>query len=134
MHFLVVENDSETGAVIRAALEAGAAGTSCYLTRNTSEAQAYLTGAGMYANRSLYPLPSAIITNLWLGYESSRAFLSWVRQQPAFDNIQLIVLISSAHHLSSFDVLDFANSTLLLKHQEPEEFSRTVQELTLTNV
>ena len=74
LHFLIVENDPDDAYLIARAFKKIPHCGTVSLTRNTSEAKAYLKGAGMYADRQQFPFPSAILSE-GLGLKS--AGLTW---------------------------------------------------------
>src|SRR4051794_6700956 len=78
--FLIVENDQNDAFLIRRALASSRCGHAS-LCRNPSEAKAYLKGAGMYADRSKYPFPDVILTDLRMDDETGVELVEWVRQQ-----------------------------------------------------
>lgn len=88
--FLVLEDDADDALLIRRAFTN--ARCFAFVCRNTSEARAYLTGAGMYADRRQYPFPEIFVTDLRLGEESGLNFLAWVRNQPELKHLEVVVL------------------------------------------
>src|SRR5436305_11482190 len=66
--FLVLEDDANDALLIRRAFTNAAC--RAFVCRNTSEARAYLVGAGMYGNRDRFPFPDIFMTDLRLGDES----------------------------------------------------------------
>ena len=94
--FLIVENDPNDAFLIRRAL-ASAKCAPASVCRNVSEAKAYLKGAGMYANRSKYPMPDVVLTDLRMEEESGIELVEWIRQQePPLRDITVLILTGSA--------------------------------------
>ncbi|HUS36867.1 MAG TPA: response regulator [Verrucomicrobiae bacterium] len=94
--FLIVENDPNDAFLIRRALSSAKC-TPASVCRNVSEAKAYLKGAGMYANRSKYPMPEVILTDLRMEDESGIELVEWIRQQePPLRDITVLILTGSA--------------------------------------
>jgi CheY-like chemotaxis protein len=97
--FLIVENDPSDAFLIRRALASKRCGQS-FLCRNPSEAKAYLKGAGMYADRSKYPLPEVILTDLRMEDESGIELVEWIREQePPLRDTKILILTGSASPL-----------------------------------
>jgi len=67
-----------------------------FVCRNTSEARAYLQGAGMYADRRLYPFPEAVVSDVRLGDESGVSFLAWMKNIQHLAEMPVIMLTGSA--------------------------------------
>lgn len=91
--FLILEDDANDALLIRRAFTSAAC--RAFVCRNTSEARAYLVGAGMYENRHRYPFPDIFITDLRLGDESGMQFLQWIRSKEEFKGLPVIILTAS---------------------------------------
>lgn len=55
----------------------------------------YLKGTGVYANRAEFPLPSLVLLDLKLPYVMGLDVLKWIRAQPEFQAVIVIVFTSS---------------------------------------
>jgi CheY-like chemotaxis protein len=66
-----------------------------HVVRDGAEAVEYLSGEGPFANREEHPLPELILLDLKLPRMDGFQVLQWLRQQPDFGNIPVIVLTSS---------------------------------------
>jgi two-component system response regulator len=64
---------------------------------NGQEAIDYLTGAGKYADRQKFPLPGLVLLDLKLPIKMGLEVLEWIRSQPAFKSLVVIVLSSSIY-------------------------------------
>src|SRR5579862_4247684 len=69
--------------------------TVLYAVADGREAMWYLQGEGKYANRDEYPLPDIFLLDLKLPRYSGFEVLAWVRNQPAFSTLRVLVLTSS---------------------------------------
>lgn len=95
--FLVVENDPNDAFLINRALSASPHCGSSFVCRNPSEARALLLGAGMYANRTAYPLPDVILTDMNMGAESGLELVKWIRQQSSpMKHLPIFILTGSS--------------------------------------
>lgn len=92
--FLVLEDDADDALLIRRAFVK--AECFAFVCRNTSEARAYLTGAGMYSDRDTYPFPDIFVTDLRLGDESGVNFLAWIRSQESLRHLTVFALSGQA--------------------------------------
>jgi CheY-like chemotaxis protein len=93
--FLVVEDSENDALLIRRAFRA-LEDCRAVVCRNLSEGRAYINGAGMYQDRTKYPFPNAIISDLHLGIESGLEFLKWVKAHPQFKEMPIYVLTGTA--------------------------------------
>ena len=93
---LLVEDDENDVLVMTMALEK--AGLTCPIrvARDGREAQDYLSGAGKFADRHEHPLPYLILLDLKLPRVMGLEVLKWLREQPEFDSIIVLILSSSS--------------------------------------
>ena len=56
----------------------------------------YLAGAGEFSNRTEHPLPCLLLLDLNLPRQSGLEVLKWVRDQPDFQNLPIVILTSSS--------------------------------------
>jgi len=95
-HFLVVEDDANDAIQIRRIFNSLEPECTVSVCRNTSEARAYLKGAGMYADRITYPLPDTVISDIRLPEESGIDLIRWLRSEEHFAEIPVVVLTGAA--------------------------------------
>ena len=95
-HFLLIENEREQAFALEKALQTAEFRRSWALCRNVSEAKAYLIGAGMYEDRSRFPMPHVLITDLDLGSESGLDLLDWCESRDELREVPIVVLAGSA--------------------------------------
>src|SRR6266853_2902470 len=55
----------------------------------------YLEGEGVYADRSLHPLPDVVVVDLKMPELSGFNFLAWRKASPVFSSIPVVVLSGS---------------------------------------
>lgn len=56
----------------------------------------YLSGEGDYADRAAHPLPQVLLLDIKMPYLTGRDVLEWVRRQPQFATLPVVMLTSSA--------------------------------------
>lgn len=95
LKILMVEDDPNDVLFVRHALERGQEGHSAYFVENGNEAISYLMGEGKYGDRSEYPLPNIIITDLKMPKLDGLGFLKWLRTHSEQAVIPTIVMSSS---------------------------------------
>ena len=63
--------------------------------RNGEQAIAYLKGEGAYNDREKHPLPSVMLLDLNMPMKNGFDVLAWVRAQPGFKRLSVIILTAS---------------------------------------
>ena len=66
-----------------------------HVVTNGEEVVAYLKGEGRFSDRAQYPLPGLVLLDLKMPRMNGFEVLQWVRQQPQFTALQIVVLSSS---------------------------------------
>jgi len=124
---LLAEDREDDILLIRKAFEKGDIRNPLYVVRDGEEVVSYLKGTGRFFNRDEYPLPDLLLLDLKMPRMDGFDVLRWLRQQPAFGSLRVVVLTSSdqirdanvAYHLgaNSFMVkpTDFENVVELSK-------------------
>lgn len=69
------------------------------VVRSGRDALDYLAGNGHYSDRQRYPLPSLVLLDLKLPGMQGMDVLEWIRQQPQFQSLAVVVF--SASHLET---------------------------------
>jgi CheY-like chemotaxis protein len=90
--FLAIENDPDEAYLLARAFDKLHDVARVYICRNAGEARAYLTGAGMYADRDKYALPEILLSDLDVPMENGLDVLKWIREEPSFKNLPIVVL------------------------------------------
>ena len=93
--FLIVEDEPADAEFIQHAFGATGRADRILLAANGEEAVAHLTGKAEKADRSRFPLPDVIITDLKMPHMNGLELLRWLQTQDAFRNIPRVVLTSS---------------------------------------
>ncbi len=72
-------------------------GIACPLrvVRNGQEAMDYLSGRGLFEDREKYPLPCLMLLDLKLPVRTGFEVLQWIRNDPVFKNLVVVVFSSS---------------------------------------
>jgi CheY-like chemotaxis protein len=65
------------------------------VVRNGQEAVDYLAGTGNYVQREKYPMPGLLLLDLKMPWMDGFDVLKWLRSQPQFDTLPVVVLTSS---------------------------------------
>ena len=91
-HFLVIENGAKEAALVDRAFGALPGCGTVSIARNVSEAKAYLCGAGIYSDRSKFPLPSPILSDYDVDDGSGLELLRWVKADTTLEKIPFVLL------------------------------------------
>ena len=91
---LVEDNEDDAFFMNRALRDAGITNP-VRLVEDGQQAIDYLGGAGEYADRKDNPLPMVVFLDLKLPFKSGHEVLEWIRKQPEFAKLIVIVLTSS---------------------------------------
>ena len=125
--FLVLEDDASDALLIRRAFTNAAC--NAFVCRNTSEARAYLVGAGMYGERGRFPFPDIFMTDLRLGDESGIQFIEWVRSKPELKDLPIIILSGKATGRDIAAAKALGVSRVWQKPSDPLILQNMIQEL-----
>ncbi|MDF3056900.1 MAG: putative response regulator, CheY [Rariglobus sp.] len=93
---LIVEDDINDQEFIRRAFKQSGVANHIAAVNDGEEATTYLRGLGLYADRSLHPLPRLIITDLKMPRMGGIDLLAWLSSRKEFRLIPTIVLTSSS--------------------------------------
>ena len=100
---LIVEDEEHDVEFLRRALHRAGVANPVQCVSNGEQAIAYLSGDGEYADRTRYPVPVVMVTDLKMPQMGGLELLRWVKSNPKYRVIPTIVLTSST---SEADVLD----------------------------
>jgi CheY-like chemotaxis protein len=64
--------------------------------KDGKQARDYLAGEAPFENRQRYPLPGLVLLDLNLPYWSGFEVLKWIREQPEFRSLPVVVFTSSS--------------------------------------
>jgi CheY-like chemotaxis protein len=92
---LLVEDREDDILLIKKAFAKGFVDNPLQVVRDGEEAIHYLAGEGRYSNRAEYPLPDLILLDLKLPKVDGFEVVRWIRRQPGFGSIPVVVLTSS---------------------------------------
>lgn len=92
---LVIEDDVNDALLIRRTLKSAGVRNPYRLVRDGDSAIRYLVGTGIYADRQKYPLPELVLLDLRMPGMNGFELLRWIRNQPEFRKLRVVVLTSS---------------------------------------
>ena len=84
----------------------------------------YLDGHGRFANRAVYPLPGLVLLDLKLPHKSGREVLQWIRSQPGFRRMVIIVFTTAQYAGDVGLAYDLGANSFLVKPTDFSEYLR----------
>jgi CheY-like chemotaxis protein len=93
---LLVEDNEDDAFLMERALKAAAIANPLFTVEDGQQAIDYLSGTGPYSDRTKYPLPAIVLLDLKLPIKDGLEVLAWIRKQPQFENMVIVVLTSSS--------------------------------------
>jgi DNA-binding response OmpR family regulator len=99
------------------------------VARYGNEAILYLKGVGIYGDRIHYPLPDLIIIDLAVPDGSGLAVLGWIRRQPEFNGVPVIILSDPSQNRLLKDAFDKGANAYYVKRDDFEGLARMIRSL-----
>src|ERR1051325_9982771 len=88
---LVVEDDTNDAFFIKRAFQSAGIERPAHICENGRDGINYLRGEGAYADRTRFPHPHFILTDLKMPVASGFELLEWLQNHPSFQVIPTIV-------------------------------------------
>jgi CheY-like chemotaxis protein len=92
---LLVEDNEDDAFLMKRSLKAAAIENPLLLAEDGQEAIDYLSGIGKFADRESYPIPAILFLDLKLPLKNGFDVLTWIRSQPQYAALVVVVLTSS---------------------------------------
>jgi len=127
--FLLVEDNEDHVLLIRRAFVKSKVLNPLQVVRTGEDSIAYLEGTGRFSNRAEFPLPSVILLDLKLTGMDGFEVLRWIRQQPGFRAVRIVVLTSSNAIRDVNLAYQLGANSFLVKPVDFEDFVRVTQAL-----
>jgi CheY-like chemotaxis protein len=123
---LVDDSENDMLLLLRAFKKAG---FECPLREvyNGEQAISYLAGEGIYNNRDDYPMPSIMLLDLNMPRKNGFDVLAWVRSQPIFNSLSVIILTASMRAEDVQRAFDLGANSFLLKPSNMNALTSMVQ-------
>src|ERR1051325_51851 len=94
---LYVEDRHEDVSLLARACDAAGLPADFHEVPDGTKAISYLKGEGEFADRSRHPLPQVVVLDWKLSGMSGLAFLQWLRQEPKFSLLPVLVFTEFAN-------------------------------------
>jgi CheY-like chemotaxis protein len=92
---LHIDDDPNDTALLQAAIRKAAIKIILQNVEDGEQAIGYLSGAGGFADREQYPVPSLILLDLKMRRQTGFEVLKWVREHPELGALPIVVLSGS---------------------------------------
>ncbi|HWX23114.1 MAG TPA: response regulator [Candidatus Binatia bacterium] len=122
--FLLVEDSEEDVFLLRRVFLKANIINPLQVVKGGREALAYLSGSGPYANRAEHPFPALVLLDLNMPDMNGFEVLEWIRRQPAFMSLRVVVLTVSGHAADINRAYKLGANSFLTK---PTDFDRFVE-------
>ena len=125
---ILLADDSESDLMLlRVAFQKAAFKNPLQSVSNGEEVVSYLQGAGVYGDRSRYPLPAVIVLDLNMPLRSGFDVLTWMRTQPALKRVSIVVLTASTRTEDVERAFDLGASSYLVKPSTLEDLTDMIR-------
>ncbi len=124
---LYVEDEECDRHFMEVAFRAAGMGEALRAVVNGREAIDYLAGRGVYADRGRYPAPAAVLLDLNMPLVSGFEVLKWMRGQPEFAALPVVVFTSSSRVEDKVRARELGASEFVEKPQSMGRFREVVE-------
>jgi len=124
---LLVEDSRDDVYAFRYALKRSRIMNPLHVATDGQQAIDYLSGVGMYGDRMLCPLPFVIFLDVKLPYVDGFDVLAWIRAQPQFDSVVVIMLSGSAEDRDQIEADKLGARSYLVKPPTSEILMRVFE-------
>lgn len=121
---LIVEDEEHDVEFLRRAFERVGIENPVHTVSNGEEAIEYLTGAGRFADRTAFPFPRVMVTDLKMPQMGGIELLRWLQSNHRYRVVPTIVLTSSTHEADVNAAFEAGASGYMVK---PVDFSQLEQ-------
>lgn len=126
---LHVEDEADDALFVGLAFKKAKVDYALHRVGDGREAIRYLAGQGEYADRSRHPLPHLILLDLKLPLLNGFEVLSWIRSQPHFHHLPVVVLSGSELEEDRAEAARLGATSYLVKTPLYPEVISAVQEV-----
>lgn len=126
-NILLVEDDANDVLLIQRAFQKAGFKNALKVVRDGSQAIDYLRGIPPYDDRTKSPLPFLMLLDLKMPGTSGFEVLQWVRNQPEFKRLLIVVLTSSNLQADVDRAYELGANSYLVKPVEFDEMVSMIQ-------
>ena len=125
-HILVAEDDLTDAYFFQRAFRRAGLPVTLHFVRDGQEVIDYLLGEGQFADRTAHPLPQLVLLDLNMPRLDGFDVLRWVRHQPRFHDLQIVIFSSSDEPKDMNRAYDLGANWDLVKPHSMEELTALV--------
>lgn len=126
---LYVEDEESDAIFMDKAFEQAAPGVQLRTVADGQQAVDYLAGRKGYSERAENPLPSLVLLDLKLPVLSGFEVLRWIRQEPQFKSLPVVVFSSSPDVLDKKESDELGANGYMQKPSSAKQFCEVVEQL-----
>lgn len=127
---LLAEDREDDVLLIKRAFQLAGMPNVLMVVSDGGEVLSYLQGEGKFSNRAEYPLPDLLLLDLKMPKLDGFEVIEWVRRQPGFSALRILVLTSSNEIREVNRAYRLGANSFLVKPHDFENFielSKTIQ-------
>jgi CheY-like chemotaxis protein len=128
---LIVEDLPADALLIARAFKKAKIATPLAFVTDGQQAIDYLSGAGSYSDRSLFPLPFLMLLDLKLPVRDGFEVLEWIRQQVGMKRLPTVILTSSSRSPDVNRAYDLGANSYLVKPVEDDSLVSIFRQLNM---
>jgi CheY-like chemotaxis protein len=125
-HILVAEDDPTDAFFLQRAFRRAGIPVALNFVRDGQEVTEYLQGTGLYADRALFPQPQLLLLDLHMPRMDGFDVLRWIRKQPAFNHLQVVLFSNSDQQRDISRAYDLGANWYMVKPHSMEELTALV--------
>jgi len=126
---LLVEDDENDLILIQRSIQKSRLVNPVRVVYDGEAAINYLRGEGEYAERSIHPVPFLVLLDLHLPKVNGFEVLGWIRSQPQYRNLKVVVLTASSEERVFRTALQLGGDSYFVKPGSLEEFVRLMERI-----
>ena len=123
---LLIEDSENDALLLRHAFKKAGLANPLQVVRDGVEAMSYLLGVGEFADRGKHPAPSLLLLDLNLPRLNGLELLAWLRTQPDFQHLMIVVLTGSARKEQIDTAYQMGVNSYLVKPTQAQNLQRLI--------
>lgn len=125
---LFVEDNTNDVLLFRFALARSPMQADLRVVRDGHDAVKYLSGYGVYGNRSEFPMPGIVLLDLHLPGIDGLSVLRWIRRQRSLAKLPVAVFTGSSHY-GEAEAIENGADIYLRKGEDTDELLALLQQV-----